>query len=76
MGADPPPEIDRFWQNLPDSEPNRPYVVVPGTIEPRKNIDLVLLALQRIPELLAQYDWVFIGTPGWLIAFGDRISQY
>jgi hypothetical protein len=25
----------------------RPYVVAPGTIEPRKNIDLVLLALQR-----------------------------
>jgi glycosyltransferase involved in cell wall biosynthesis len=28
------------------------------------------------PQLLAQYDWVFIGSPGWLIAFGDRISQY
>ncbi len=75
-GADPPPEIDRYWQNLPDSEPTRPYVVVPGTIEPRKNIDLVLLALQRIPQLLAQYDWVFIGGPGWLIAFDERISQY
>src|SRR5580704_14770467 len=28
------------------------------------------------PQLLAQYDRVFIGSPGWLIAFGDRISQY
>jgi glycosyltransferase involved in cell wall biosynthesis len=52
-GADPPPEIDRYWKNLPDREPTRPYVVVPGTIEPRKNIDLVLLALQRTPQLLA-----------------------
>jgi glycosyltransferase involved in cell wall biosynthesis len=75
-GADPPPEIDRYWQNLPDSAPTRPYVVVPGTIEPRKNIDIVLLGLQRIPQLLAHYDWVFIGSPGWLIAFDDRISQY
>jgi hypothetical protein len=43
----PAPEIDRYWKNLPESEPMRPYVVAPGTIEPRKNIDLVLLALQR-----------------------------
>jgi glycosyltransferase involved in cell wall biosynthesis len=50
--------------------------VVPGTIEPRKNIDIVLLGLQRIPQLLAHYDWVFIGSPGWLIAFDDRVSQY
>jgi hypothetical protein len=34
---------------------------VPGTI---KNIDLVQLGLQRIPQLLADYDWVFIGSPG------------
>ena len=61
-GADPPPEIDRYWQNLPDSAPTRPYLVVPGTIEPRKNIDIVLLGLQRIPQLLAHYDWVFIGS--------------
>jgi glycosyltransferase involved in cell wall biosynthesis len=75
-GADPPPEVDRYTQNLPDAAPSRPYIVVPGTIEPRKNIDLVLLGLQRIPQLLARYDWVFIGSPGWLIAFGDRIAQY
>lgn len=75
-GANPPPEIDRYWKNLPDREPTRPYVVVPGTIEPRKNIDLVLLGLQRIPQLLADYDWVFIGSPGWLITFDHRISQY
>ena len=74
-GADPPPEIDRYWQNLPDNAPTRPYVVVPGTIEPRKSIDIVLLGLQRIPQLLAHYDWIFIGSPGWLIAFDDRISQ-
>jgi glycosyltransferase involved in cell wall biosynthesis len=75
-GADPPPEVERHWQNLPDGMPARPYILVPGTIEPRKNIDLVLLGLQRIPQLLAQYDWVFIGSPGWLIAFDDRISHF
>jgi glycosyltransferase involved in cell wall biosynthesis len=75
-GADPPPNVERYWQNLRDSRPTRPYIVVPGTIEPRKNIDLVLLGLQRIPELLADYDWVFTGNRGWLIAFDDRIAQY
>jgi glycosyltransferase involved in cell wall biosynthesis len=75
-GADPPSEIGEYLQNLPDAQPARPYIVVPGTIEPRKNIDLVLLGLQRLPQLLARYDWVFIGSPGWLIAFGDRIAQY
>jgi glycosyltransferase involved in cell wall biosynthesis len=75
-GADPPQDIDRYARILPYTEPSRPYIVVPGTIEPRKNIDLVLLGLQRIPELLVRYDWVFIGNPGWLIAFGDRIAQF
>jgi glycosyltransferase involved in cell wall biosynthesis len=75
-GADPRPDVVDFLQALPQGAPERPYVVVPGTIEPRKNIDLVLLGLQRMPQLLARYDWVFIGSPGWLIAFGDRIAQY
>ena len=75
-GADPGPEIERYLQHLPSAEPARPYIVVPGTIEPRKNLDLALLGLQRNSQLLASYDWVFIGSPGWLIAFGDRISQY
>jgi glycosyltransferase involved in cell wall biosynthesis len=75
-GADPPSEVADFLQALPQGAPERPYIVIPGTIEPRKNIDLVLLGLQRIPQLLARYDWVFIGSPGWLIAFGERIAQY
>jgi glycosyltransferase involved in cell wall biosynthesis len=75
-GADPGPEIERYLRGLSSAEPARPYIVVPGTIEPRKNIDLVLLGLQRVPQLLARYDWVFIGSPGWLIAFDDRLAQY
>lgn len=75
-GADPPPGIDRYLKDLPPAEPARRYIVVPGTIEPRKNIDLVLLCLQRMPQLLAGYDWIFVGGDGWLITFDDRISQY
>jgi glycosyltransferase involved in cell wall biosynthesis len=75
-GADPPPDIDRCLRTMPAAEPLRPYIVVPGTIEPRKNLDIVLLALQRVPQLLSRYDWVFIGSPGWLIAFADRVAQY
>jgi glycosyltransferase involved in cell wall biosynthesis len=75
-GADPSPDIDLYLRSLPRAEPSRPYIVVAGTIEPRKNIDLVLLGLKRIPQLLARYDWVFVGSPGWLIAFADRVAQY
>jgi glycosyltransferase involved in cell wall biosynthesis len=75
-GGDPPPDVASYLESQPHAEPSRPYIVVPGTIEPRKNLDLVLLGLQRIPQLLSRYDWVFIGNPGWLIAFGDRIAQY
>ena len=75
-GADPSPDVSDYLMELPDCEPARRYVVVPGTIEPRKNIDLVLLALRRNPQLLVDYDWVFVGGPGWLIAFADRIARY
>ena len=75
-GADPPPDVDRYIENLPCAVPSHPFIVIPGTIEPRKNLDLVFLALKRNPQLLASHHWVFIGSSGWLIAFGDRIAQY
>lgn len=53
-----------------------PYVVVPGTIEPRKNIDLVLQTLSGHRELLRQHRWLFFGDAGWRISFADRIERH
>jgi alpha-1,3-rhamnosyl/mannosyltransferase len=44
----------------------RPYVLFVGTIEPRKNIDVLLDAWQSLAaELRGQFDLVLAGPPGW-----------
>jgi len=65
-GADPPPEVDRYTQNLPNAEPSRPYIVVPGTIEPRKNLDTLLDAWQSLrSDLRHEFELVIAGIKGW-----------
>ena len=41
------------------------YVLVLGTLEPRKNVRLVLECLSNYPELLALKTFVFVGRWGW-----------
>lgn len=43
----------------------RSYFLVLGTIEPRKNVGLVLQFLRDNPELLRKYKFVFVGRDGW-----------
>jgi glycosyltransferase involved in cell wall biosynthesis len=43
-----------------------PFVLVLGTIEPRKNIGLVLEFIKRQPSVLNDYHFVFVGRDGWL----------
>jgi alpha-1,3-rhamnosyl/mannosyltransferase len=44
----------------------RPYVLFVGTIEPRKNIDLLLDAFESLPTTLREhYELVIAGPPGW-----------
>ena len=44
----------------------RPFVLFVGTIEPRKNLDLLLNAFAALPpELRAEYDLVVAGPVGW-----------
>ena len=53
-----------------------PYVVVPGTIEPRKNGALVLEFLRQNPAVLDRYRFIFFGRPGWLTDFHEVASRY
>jgi glycosyltransferase involved in cell wall biosynthesis len=57
---------------IPDADRGRfegraiePYILVLGTIEPRKNIDVVLRYLQRHRDVLRRTRFVFLGRFGW-----------
>jgi len=43
-----------------------PFVLVLGTVEPRKNIGLVLDFILSQPNILKNYSFVFVGRDGWL----------
>jgi alpha-1,3-rhamnosyl/mannosyltransferase len=44
----------------------RPYLLFVGTIEPRKNVDLLLNAYQSLPrDTREEFDLVIAGPPGW-----------
>lgn len=53
-----------------------PYVVIPGTIEPRKNGAVVLELLKHNQDLLDRYRFIFFGRPGWLTDFHRVASGY
>ncbi|HVH73456.1 MAG TPA: glycosyltransferase family 1 protein [Stellaceae bacterium] len=41
------------------------YVLILGTFEPRKNIDLVFLMLKNNPKILEEFTFCFCGPVGW-----------
>jgi len=44
----------------------RPYLLAVGTIEPRKNLDLLLDAYEGLPaSIREEFEMVFAGPPGW-----------
>jgi glycosyltransferase involved in cell wall biosynthesis len=64
--ADWPPEFRTMDENLPRLRIGR-YAVVVGTIEPRKNLAILLRAL-ALPELdQSDLKFVIIGKVGWLV---------
>ncbi len=56
----PPADIDRFAGRAVE-----PFVLVLGTIEPRKNIDIVLSCLRGNRDILHRVRFVFLGRFGW-----------
>jgi len=53
-----------------------PYVVVLGTLEPRKNVVAVLEMLQREPAWIDAFTFVFVGRWGWGTSIADLIPTY
>jgi len=60
-----PAEFAAYERNLPDIALGR-YAVVVGTIEPRKNLGLLLRALEHPGVARAGIHFVVIGRRGWL----------
>lgn len=55
--------------------PSKPWFVAIGTIEPRKNLDLLLDVWSSIPDDEASPKLVLIGQTGWSTAYAGRITQ-
>ncbi len=47
------------------------YIIVLATLEPRKNIDVLLKLIAAQPSLLGVYDFLFLGRAGW----GEGVKQ-
>lgn len=45
---------------------NKPYLLYVGTIQPRKNISLLLETFQKINQIYPQYELIIAGKKGWL----------
>lgn len=77
-GADdffPPPEEPPTFEGLTED-----YIVVLGTVEPRKNLKLIADFLRSHPWVLEKYTLAIVGRPGWGprfdAIFGDDLSSF
>jgi glycosyltransferase involved in cell wall biosynthesis len=53
-----------------------PYILVLGTIEPRKNVTMILEYIARRPEVLGRTRFLFLGRFGWGAPFNDLLAAY
>lgn len=67
-------EIETFYNEFAATLNVEPYVLVLGTIEPRKNLSIIFELFNKKPSILAEYKWVFCGKDGWLLNFKDLID--
>ena len=58
-----------------DDRNYEPYVVVLGTIEPRKNIRIVADLLRLQPQLADDVAFFFVGRQGWGSSFSDQFDD-
>jgi glycosyltransferase involved in cell wall biosynthesis len=53
-----------------------PFVLVLGTLEPRKNVEAVLELLADYPEILDSHVFVFVGRFGWGDATDEVVDRF
>lgn len=55
---------------------SEPYMIMLGTIEPRKNVSLLLEWLAKNPRVMDGCRFVFCGREGWGPSFAELISKH
>jgi glycosyltransferase involved in cell wall biosynthesis len=58
-----------------DETAAEPYVLILGTLEPRKNVEIVFDVLTENREILDRYKFVFVGRWGWGTSAADMIEN-
>ena len=61
---------------LPAGRRVAPYILVLGTLEPRKNVTVVFEMLAAHPELLERATFVFVGRWGWGAQVSDLMAAH
>jgi glycosyltransferase involved in cell wall biosynthesis len=56
-------------------EEEEPFILVLGTLEPRKNLDLVFRMLKQHPEFLVAYKVIVVGRIGWGEGFDVTLQK-
>jgi glycosyltransferase involved in cell wall biosynthesis len=68
------PGIDERFFNAPPARATKPYVLFVGTVEPRKNLDVLLDAWIALPaDVRETYDLIIAGPIGW--AAGSTVAR-
>lgn len=75
LGIDQEDNDKKLYRDLLKKYVPEDFILILGTIEPRKNIDVVLSYIERNPEILSKYKFVFVGRNGWGETFEDKFEQ-
>jgi glycosyltransferase involved in cell wall biosynthesis len=75
LGVDPPIDISDRLRAFDERFAVEPYLIVVGTIEPRKNVPLVLELFRKHPEAVAGLRAVFVGLDKWGPPFSELVKE-
>ncbi len=75
LGIDQEDNDKKLYRDLLKKYVPEDFILILGTIEPRKNIDVVLSYIERNPDILNKYKFVFVGRNGWGETFEDKFEQ-
>jgi len=64
-----------LYDNIVNNYDVENYILIIGTIEPRKNIDIILKYIECRPDILNEYKFVFIGKNGWGEHCDEKIKK-
>jgi alpha-1,3-rhamnosyl/mannosyltransferase len=60
------PGVAETFFSTPAPSSGKPYILFVGTVEPRKNLGVLLDAYERLPGAIrGEFDLVVAGSPGW-----------